>query len=29
MYHEVQSAGALAGVFNSIGAEIASLHLSK
>jgi NAD-dependent dihydropyrimidine dehydrogenase PreA subunit len=29
MYHEVQSAGALAGVFNAIGAEIASLHLSK
>jgi len=29
MYYDVQSAGQLAGVFNSIGAEIASLHLAK
>jgi Flp pilus assembly protein TadG len=28
MYYDVQSAGQLAGVFNSIGAEISSLHLA-
>jgi hypothetical protein len=29
MYYDVQSASQLSGVFNSIGAEIASLHLAK
>jgi hypothetical protein len=29
MYYDVQDAGQLSAVFNSIGAEIASLHLSK
>jgi Flp pilus assembly protein TadG len=29
MYYDVQNAGQLAAVFNSIGSEIASLHLSK
>jgi Flp pilus assembly protein TadG len=29
MYYDVQNAGQLSSVFNSIGAEIASLHLSK
>jgi hypothetical protein len=29
MYYDVQDASQLSGVFSSIGAEIASLHLSK
>jgi Flp pilus assembly protein TadG len=29
MYYDVQDAGALAGVFNAIGSEIASLHLAQ
>jgi hypothetical protein len=29
MYYDVQDAAQLSGVFNAIGAEIASLHLSK
>jgi hypothetical protein len=29
MYYDVQDASQLSGVFNAIGAEIASLHLTK